>query len=101
MAFERRKRRVKHFLHLGPRLEPPRDLDRGGLMFSQAEPHGPQPSQREKDIFWSGTDCHGVEGFAEFWKMSCIRRDEAEQQIGMAAEIFGAGFDGDIDAALV
>ncbi len=42
-----------------------------------------------------------VEGFAQRRQPGRIGRDEAEQQIGMAGEIFGAGLDREIDAALM
>ena len=65
----------------------------------QPHPHRAQAAQPEEHVLRSGAERRRVEGRAQLLPAALVRRDHAEQQVGMAAEVFRAGLDRDIDAA--
>ena len=71
-----------------------------GLAFglAQAQLHGPQASERQKDVLGARLDSERVDVAVEAGLPGGVGGDEAEQKIGMAGEILGAGLDGEIDA---
>ena len=86
---------------LRPRREPARHVERLALVLLEAQAQGAQAAQGEEHVLRPGADRHGVEGRAQAPPAALVGRDEAEQEVGAAAQVFGAGLDGEVDAALV
>ena len=95
------ERRVEHARDLRARLEPARHVERLTLVLLEAQRHGPQAAQGKEDVLRSGAHGEAVEGAPQRRPGACVRRDEPEQQVRVARQVFGAGLDREIDAALV
>ena len=93
--------RMEHARDLGPGREPARHVERLLLVLAQAQGHGAQAAQAEEDVLRARAHGEGVVGRAQGLEAALVGRDQAEQEVGAAAEIFGAGLDREVDAALV
>ena len=67
----------------------------------ETQMHGAHAAKRQKHIFRPRAHGKKIIGVAQPLPMAFIGRHHAQQQIGMAAQIFGACFNRNIDAMLM
>ena len=93
------ERGMQHARDFRARREPARDRQRGLLMVHQPHPHACAGRAAPRNTS-SGPAQSAVESNAarRSFQQRSFAETSAEQQVGMAAEIFGAGLDRDIDA---
>ena len=92
---------MQHVLHLGPRGQPVRHGESLALGLAQAQLQRAQTAQRQENILRSRAHGEEVERLAQPRPPGGIGGDEAEQEVGMAGEIFRSRLDGEIDAAFM
>jgi len=93
--------RMDDLRHLRPGREPAGHLQGLLLMLLQAQGHGAQPAQPQEDILRAGAHGEGIIGVAQGLEAALVGGNHAEQEVRAAAEILGAGLDGDVDPPLV
>ncbi len=83
---------------LRPSGEPRGQRQALALGLAQTQLQAAQPTQGEEDILRPRAIGEKIEGRAQAREPAIIGGGEAEQQISVAGEIFGAGLDDEIDA---
>src|ERR1700733_1677020 len=68
------------------------------LRLSEPELHGAQTAEGKEDVLGAGRNGHEMDALMKALEPCRIGRDEAEQKIGVAGEIFGAGLDRPVGA---
>ncbi len=79
-------------------VQPARDLQAALLMAGEADGEGAQAAQGEPGLVGAGALAEDAAGALEALGEGLGGGDRAEHQVRMAADIFGAGEDGEIDA---
>ncbi len=70
-------------------------------MLLEPHRHGAQAAQREEDVVGADADDRAVRcAFLSAGNALRVGRHAAEHDVGVAADIFGAGLDRDVDAFL-
>src|SRR4051794_34507615 len=80
--------------------EPSCDLQPGALMLREPNRKRPQATYRKENVVRSSADAKELDGVRYHRPALGIRRNRAEHDVGMAADIFGGGLDADIDALI-
>ena len=93
------KRRMQDLLHFFPLREPFGDGEALFLSLLETQVRGVRmPRSARKTSSGPGHIGKALIHGPQFWVPCLICRDEAEEEVGMAGEIFRAGFDRHIDA---
>src|ERR1700757_5016302 len=92
------QRRMEHAGDFGALSEPARDLQSRLMVLRQPHAHRAQPAQAEIDVVGPDAEAERVHRIAQALPRCLVGRYGAEHDIGMAADIFGAGLDRQVDA---
>ena len=85
----------------GRSLEPCRQRQSLPLRLAQPQIHRAQAPERQKHILGARRNAHQFGASMQPVEPFLIGRDEAEQEVRVAGKIFGASFEGDVDAMRV
>ena len=89
---------MQHPGNFRPGRQPARNLQPRLFLRAKTQMQGAQPAQRQRRVIGTGADGEGVEGRAQLLRPMGVGGDQADQQIGVAGEIFGAGVNREIDS---
>ena len=89
---------MHHPQHLRPPLQPARDRQAGLVVAPHADAQRAQAAQREIHVVRPDAQAGGVDEVLERRQRPGIGRHAAEHDVGVAADIFGAGLDRQVDA---
>ena len=83
--------------HLGTAGEPACHFEARAIMLREPHRERAGAAQRQEDVVGPGADAKQADALGEQRPRLRVRRDRAEHDVGMAADIFGGGLHADVD----